>query len=65
VREQDDVVHLKEGRVDVGLVREDVEASRVELARLEGVEQRGLVDDAAAGCVDEDRAVRTTSRCSW
>lgn len=48
VGEEDDVVHRKELWVDVGLVREDVEAGRVELAGLEGGQERRLVDDSSS-----------------
>lgn len=54
VREKCDVVHCYELGVDVGLIWEDIQASRVEMSRLESLDQCLLVDHTAARSVDED-----------
>ena len=43
-----DVVVLGVLRVDLGLVREHVDPGRVEVARLDRVKERGLVDDSTS-----------------
>ena len=52
----DDVLELEERAVGARLAGEDVEAGGGDLAGLEGVVERGLVDDPTAGGVDEDQA---------
>ena len=54
---RDDVVELEERAVGAGLAGEDVEAGGRDLPGLEGVEEGGLVDDPAAGGVDEHQAL--------
>lgn len=56
VRQQRHVVKLHQLGVDLGLVREHVQSYGPKLvALLQGLEERGFVDDAASGGVDEDR----------
>lgn len=57
VREDLDVLHADKLLVDVGLVKVDVEAGRVEVAALEGRDEGGLVDELAARNVDEAGAL--------
>ena len=56
VRREHDVRAREQGRVDVRLVGEDVEACRAERAMLERACEGGFVDDRAARGVHEDRA---------
>ena len=56
VRGGDDVVELEQRRVGARLAGEHVEAGAGEPAFLERDVERVLVDDAAAGGVDDDRA---------
>ena len=54
VREEGDVVKLEQSRVDIRLVCVDVDTCRRELARLEGSNERGFIDDGSSCRVDED-----------
>ncbi len=56
VGRDDDVVQLEERGVGAGLLGVDVEAGGGDAALLERGVEGGLVDDAAAGGVDEDDA---------
>src|SRR6185436_6545943 len=56
VRSDDDVVELEQGP-GVRLRREDVERGRGDLAGAQRVEERALVDQLAAGGVDQANAV--------
>jgi hypothetical protein len=47
------VVQLQQGRVDLGLALEHVQAGRPQLAGPQGLGQGGLVDDRAPGGVDQ------------
>ena len=55
VGNEDDVLEVEEGRVDVGLVLEDVEARVGDDAVAQRLGQGRFVDDGAAGGVDEGR----------
>ena len=57
MREEDDIVERDQLGRDVRLVGEDVEAGGADRPPLQGLDQRSLVDDAAAADVDQD-AVR-------
>ena len=56
--QQKSVRQLAVAGMKVGLAIEHVEARGRQLAGLEGVDQRVVVDDGAARRVDDDRAVR-------
>nr|POF22157.1 hypothetical protein CFP56_36242 [Quercus suber] len=56
VRQQHDVVVAQQVRVDFGLALEDVEAGAEDAAGRERGDERGFVDDGAAGRVDEHDA---------
>ena len=63
VRRGDDVLELEERAVGARLLGEDVEPGGGDAALLEGVVERLLVDDAAAGGVDEHEVGLTLA--SW
>lgn len=54
VGEEDDLLVAHEARVDLGLLFEDVEPRAGDDAFIQGVDERGLVDDGTAGRVHDD-----------
>ena len=61
---RDDDIRRPEQRPVVRLLREDVDRGARELARFEGGDERLLVDELAAGGIDEPRAVTHACDCS-
>lgn len=57
MRHEHHVRVAQQARVDLGLLLEDVQTGREDLAAVEGLDQGGLVDDGAPGRVDDDHAV--------
>lgn len=47
----------QQARVNLRLLFEYIEAAAIHLSRLEGPDERGLVNDSAASCVDDDHAI--------
>src|SRR5215213_798943 len=57
MRQQKNIVDLKETRIDAGLVAKHIETRSGKLARFQRVDEIVIVDDIAAGGVHDDGAI--------
>ena len=62
MRKEEDVFESAVARIDVGLVPENIEPGGCEFSRFKRRDQRIVVNDIAAGRIDDDGALREAWR---